>query len=100
MYTTTEKQRAYRTLSKKLRSLASDLGLPPGSYTTRSSYGGIGVAGEAILHGQSLYICVSLFDEHRTYFRSCKGITDYVGGVNHWCKGRLPTVEEIRAIGQ
>lgn len=101
MYSTADKQRAYRSLTRKLRALASELGLPRGTYQLRHCYGGIAVPGEAILHGQSLYICVPLFVEgsSRAYFRSCRGLTDYTGGKNHTCKGQIPTAAEIKSSG-
>jgi hypothetical protein len=101
MYSTADKQRSYRSVSRRLRALASELGLPRGTYQLRHCYGGIAVPGEAILHAPGLYICVPLFVDgsSRTYFRSCSGLTDYVGGKNHTSRWQIPTVEEIRSAG-
>jgi len=100
MYSTADKQRAYRSVSRRLRALASELGLPRGTYQLRHCYGGIAVPGEAILHAPGLYICVPLFvvgGSPTTYFRSCRGLTDYVGGKNHTSRRQIPTAAEIKS---
>jgi len=98
MYSTKAKQAAYRAVARKLRQLAADLGLPAGSYQVRSCYGGIAVPGEAILHGQTVYVCCPLFMDgcSKPYFRTCKGMTDYTGGRNYHSTRQVPTVEEVR----
>ena len=102
-YTPVEKQRAYRRAAMALHALAAELGIPPKSYDIRHCYGGPGVPGEAIFHGDTLYITLPLFPSsentqaHKGFFRSCQGRKDYTGGRNIWFEGNpAPCAEEIR----
>lgn len=71
-----------------LRALADDLGLAKGEFDVRSNLGGIAVAGEVTLHGESIY--VQLSDTClgpagvRILFRSCSGRKDCCGHQNHY----------------
>ena len=71
-----------------LRTLADDLGLTKGSYDVRSSLGGVAVAGEVTLHGESIYVQLSdTFSGHagvRILYRSCNGRKDCCGHRNHY----------------
>jgi hypothetical protein len=102
-YTAADKQRAYRRAAKALRALAADLGFSSDTYQVRPCYGGPGVSGEAIFHGETLYISLPLFPQpgvvqvYRGYFRSCNGRKDYTGGRNFWFEGYpTPSAEVIR----
>lgn len=67
-----------------MRQLAKDLALPEGSFDIRTCKGGSAVAGEAILHHDRLYVCLSASSRHDAgYARRCKGRTDYTGEQNH-----------------
>lgn len=71
---------------KALRRLADSLQLEPGSFEIRVCAGGPAVSGEVILHGEQLYVQVSLsgFGPGDILFRRCRGRTDYCGERNHW----------------
>lgn len=71
----------------KLRALARELGLEPGTFDIRSNYAGIAVSGEATLHGNHVYVQVSQpFAGSVTgiLYRRCKGRRDYTGERNHF----------------
>jgi len=76
-------KRAFHSRARsQLRRLASALGLKPGSFDLRSSYGGIAVSGEAILHTE---VCQpATGHDSGILFRTCKGRNDYVGGPNNF----------------
>jgi hypothetical protein len=66
-----------------LRAVAKDvLRLEKGQYDVRSCLGGIAVAGEAILHTDTLY--AQVLEGGRVMWRTCKGRKDYSGGTNCW----------------
>ena len=68
---------------KVLKELASVLELP--ECKVRSNIGGIAVSGEVILHSNSLYVLISQFSlKPNVLVRSCKSMTDYVGGSNNY----------------
>lgn len=71
---------------KALRRLADSLQLEPGSFDIRVCAGGPAVSGEVILHGEQVYVQVSLsgFGPGDILFRRCRGRTDYCGERNHW----------------
>lgn len=71
---------------RALRRLADSLQLEPGSFEIRVCAGGPAVSGEVILHGEQLYVQVSLsgFGPGNILFRRCRGRTDYCGERNHW----------------
>jgi hypothetical protein len=67
--------------------VARELGLEPGTFEVRTCKGGIAVPGEAILHGEGVYLCLGTSmpgGELVGFARSCKGRKDYTGGVNRW----------------
>jgi hypothetical protein len=56
-------------------------------YDVRSNLGGPAVSGEITLHGDELYVQLSLGcmgPGREVMFRRCEGRTDYRGGANHW----------------
>lgn len=71
-----------------LRQLANRIGLAKGSYDLRFNPGGIAVSGDAILHSDSLYVCMmqSCCGNTGFYFRACEGRKDYHGKANQWMK--------------
>lgn len=100
MYTLSDKQQAFRLISKQLRSLAAELQIPRSRYKIHPSYGGPAVPGEAVLHADILYVQAVLFPASgllgRSFFRQCAGIKDYVGGTNHHTRRQVPTAQEVR----
>lgn len=69
--------------TRLLRRLAKDLELPKGSYSVRFNKAGPAVSGDAVLHGEDIYVCLGgTFNVGM--LRSCKGRKDYTGGVNRW----------------
>lgn len=72
---------------KALKRLADALQLTEGSYDLRSNKGGIAVSGEVTLHGEELYVQLSLGSlgrGHEIMFRRVAGRKDYCGDRNHW----------------
>lgn len=67
-----------------LRALAKALSLPKGSFSVRYEPGGNEIPGEHVLHGEHLYIVWGCFGPGAFgYYRTCNGVKDYVGGLNH-----------------
>ncbi|WP_049764558.1 MULTISPECIES: hypothetical protein [Chelativorans] len=86
-YDEQQKKRFHTTARSRLKSLASELGLQPGSYDIRSNKAGIAVSGEITLHHERAYIQVGQFglsSGHGILIRTCKGRKDYTGGPNHF----------------
>lgn len=72
---------------KALKRLADALGLVEGSYDLRSNKGGIAVSGEVTLHGEEIYVQLSIGcmgRGHEILFRRVVGRKDYCGDRNHW----------------
>lgn len=71
---------------KALRRLANALGLEPGRYDLRVCAGGPAVSGEVILHGEQLYVQVSLsgYGPNQLLYRRVRDRRDYCGLRNHW----------------
>lgn len=72
---------------KALRALAIALGLPDKSYDIRSNLAGIAISGEVTLHGEAVYVDLSLGcmgAGREVMFRRVTGRKDYVGDRNHW----------------
>jgi hypothetical protein len=72
---------------KALRALADALGLSDESYDIRSNRGGIAVSGEVTLHGENIYVQLSLGcmgAGREVMFRKVAGRKDYVGDRNNW----------------
>ena len=80
------KMRWHSQARAKLRAIAKELGLEPGTYDIRSNMGGVAVSGEAILHGEHVYVQVSQHFGHPgngILFRRVNGRKDYTGERNH-----------------
>ena len=76
---------------KAMKRLAEALRLADGSYEVRSNLGGPAVSGEITLHGEELYVQLSLGcmgPGNEVMFRRCEGRKDYRGGANHWASVR------------
>ncbi|GEO01881.1 MULTISPECIES: hypothetical protein [Sphingomonadaceae] len=84
-----EAKRAFhREARSALRVAARHLGLEPDQYDLRSNFAGPAVSGEITLHGDEIYIQVSIPCIHpgrEVMFRRCKGRQDYLGDRNHFC---------------
>jgi hypothetical protein len=88
-----------------LRDIAKELGYVKGNFEIRSNKGGDAVSGDVILHANNLYINLSQssFIGNVFMYRSCKGMTDYCGGTNHWMKFETlldfpKAIEEFRKV--
>ena len=82
-------KRTFHTEARRaLRRLAEALQLASGTYEVRVCAGGPAVSGEVILHGDELYVQVSIggFGRGEILFRRCRGRSDYVGERNHWAR--------------
>ena len=55
-YNDAQKRSFHATGRKRLKALATALGLEAGSFDVRSNLGGIAVSGEVTLHGEHLYV--------------------------------------------
>lgn len=72
---------------KALKRLADALGLADDSYDLRSNKGGIAVSGEVTLHGEEIYVQLSIGSmgrDREIMFRRVAGRKDYCGDRNHW----------------
>lgn len=72
---------------KALKRLADALGLPDGSYDLRSNKAGIAVSGEVMLHGEEIYVQLSIScmgPGREIMFRRVTGRKDYCGDRNHF----------------
>lgn len=82
-------KRTFHTEARRaLRRLAEALQLPSGTYEIRVCAGGLAVSGEVILHGDELYVQVSIggFGRGEILLRRCRGRSDYFGERNHWAR--------------
>ncbi len=98
-YDEQQKKRFHTIARSRLKSLASELGLEPGSYDIRSNKAGIAVSGEITLHHERTYIQVGQFglsSGHGILIRTCKGRKDYTGGPNHFVA--LDMLDDIPAL--
>jgi hypothetical protein len=85
----------------KLRALATELGLPVGSYDIRSNKGGIAVSGEVTLHGERVYVQIAQSCIGRgmgILIRKCNGRKDYIGARNHWLP--LDRLSDVTALAR
>ncbi len=99
-YDAAQKRSFHATARTRLRRLATELGLPSGSYNVRSNAGGIAVSGEVTLHGERIYVQVgqpAMGDDSGILIRSCRGLKDYTGGANHFASLRLLDVPSMLA---
>jgi hypothetical protein len=70
-----------------MRRLAEALGLADGSYEVRSNKGGIAVSGEITLHGEEVWVQLSLGGlghDREILYRRVQGRKDHCGERNHW----------------
>jgi len=98
-YDEQHKRRFHTTARSRLRRLAAELNLPPGSYDLRSNMAGVAVSGEVTLHHGRVYIQVSQFvlsSGHGILIRTCKGRKDYTGGPNHFVA--LAMLDDVSAL--
>jgi hypothetical protein len=100
-YNAQRKASFHATARARLRKLATELGLPNGSYEIRSNQGGIAVSGEATLHHEKIYVQVlqsCLGRGMGILIRKCNGRKDYTGGRNHWLP--LNRLDDIAALAR
>ena len=76
---------------RALQRLADALGLERGAYDLSSNKGGIAVSGEATLHGEDIYVQLSLGcmgADREVMFRRVRGRRDFCGERNCWASIR------------
>lgn len=98
-YNEQQKGRFHTTARSRLKKLAAELALPPGSFDLRSNRAGIAVSGEVTLHHDHAYIQVSQFglpSGHGILIRTCKSRKDYSGGPNHFIA--LTMLDDVPAL--
>ncbi|MCP4561742.1 MAG: hypothetical protein GY873_22345 [Bosea sp.] len=98
-YDDAQKRRFHATARSRVKQLAAELGLPPGSYDIRANKGGIAVSGEITLHHDAAYVQVAqygLSSGHGILIRSCKGRRDFIGGPNTFAP--LALLDDIPAL--
>jgi hypothetical protein len=98
-YDSQQKRRFHTTARLRLKVLAIELGLAPGSFEIRSDKAGAAVSGEVTLHHDRAYIQVGQFglsSGHGVLIRTCKGRKDYTGGPNHFVA--LTMLDNIPAL--
>ncbi len=86
-YNDAQKRSFHATGRKRLKALATALGLEAGTYDVRSNLGGIAVSGEATLHGENIYVQIcqpATGWDSGILIRTCQGRKDYTGGANHF----------------
>ena len=86
-YNDAQKRSFHITGRKRLKALAAQLGLAPGSFEVRSNAGGIAVSGEVTLHGENLYVQISqpaTGADSGILIRTCQDRKDYTGGRNNF----------------
>lgn len=77
------KRAFHREAKARLKKLASDLGMAPGTYDLRTNLAGPASRGETTLHGERIYVQVGGL-MNQIMFRTCKGRKDYTGGHNNF----------------
>lgn len=90
-YDETAKRTFHREARVAMRSLADALALPDGSFDIRSNKAGPAVSGEITLHGEDVWVCLSLGPygpDKEILYRKVRGRDDHVGGRNHWASVR------------
>lgn len=98
-YNADNKARFHSMGRARLRQLAKEMDLPPGSYDIRSNKAGIAVSGEITLHHERVYVRVSqscMGNHHGILIRSCKGRKDYTGGMNNFAS--LAMLEDMPSL--
>lgn len=98
-YDEQQKRRFHTTARSRLKKLAAELVLQPGSFYIRSNKAGVAVSGEVTLHHDRAYIQVGQFglsSGHGILIRICKGRKDYIGGPNHFVA--LTMLDDIPAL--
>lgn len=98
-YDEQQKKRFHTTARSRLKDLASELGLQPGSYDIRSNKAGIAVSGETTLRHERAYIQVGQFglsSGHGILIRACKDRKDCTGGPNHFVA--LAMLDDVPAL--
>lgn len=98
-YDDAQKRRFHATARSRLKQLAAELRLAPGTFEIRSNKGGIAVSGEVTLHHYRAYVQVGQFglaSGHGILIRTCKGRRDYTGGANHFAA--LALLDDIPAL--
>jgi hypothetical protein len=82
------KQRFHRIALRRMRKLATLIGLQPGTYDVRSNKAGMAVSGEVTLHGEEIYVQAGMcLGRPDILVRTCKGRRDYSGGRNNFVHG-------------
>ena len=74
-----------------MRRLAEALGLKEGSFDVRSNKAGPAVSGEITLHGETLWVQLSLGPfgpDREVCFRKVRDRQDHIGERNHWASVR------------
>ncbi len=99
-YAERAKDRFHRNAQARMRSLADELGLEPGSYSIRSSKGGAAVSGEVTLHHEKIYVQASqpVGGGKGLLVRTCDGQRDHVGGRNHMLP--LSSLDDMFALAE
>lgn len=101
-YDAQAKRAFHREARSALRVAARHLGLDPDQYDLRSNFAGPAVSGEITLHGDEIYVQVSIpciRPGREVMFRRCKGRQDYLGDRNHFCDiAVLAAPQSFRAL--
>jgi hypothetical protein len=98
-YNDAQKRSFHASSRKRLKALATALGLKAGTFDVRSNRGGIAVSGEVTLHGENLYVQIcqpATGADSGILIRACKGRKDYTGGPNNFLP--LSWLDQIDAL--
>lgn len=77
------KRSFHREAKARLKKLAADIGLAPGTFDIRTNMAGPASRGETTLHGEGIYVQVGGL-MNSILIRTCKGRKDYTGGPNNF----------------
>lgn len=100
-YDEAQKRLFHSTARSRLRRLADELGLAPGSYDLRSEKAGIAVSGEITLHHEQVNTQVSqsvIGGGLDVLIRTCAGRRDYQDGNNNFLP--LTSLDDIPALAR
>lgn len=76
-----------QAMKSVLRAVAKACGLRTGEFDVRYNPGGSAVKGDAVLHGEDLYVSVDPDGAGPgVLVRNCNGRKDYTGGSNGWMR--------------
>lgn len=81
-WNTCQKDKFHSMGRARLRAIAKEMDLAPGTFDVRSNKAGPAVTGEVTLHAERFYLQIGGSCGRTVLLRRCKGRRDYCGGRN------------------